>query len=248
MSCPNCKEIMQTVILDNQIILHCSLCGASFFEENGINRISFESAEKLFEEKKNTEVSGQEKLCPKDKTILKPIVNQENIPTEVTLLRCSTCKGIFVFADDLINFKKAQEAKIDYFKAWNIPLPSLKAVVVLSFVALVSAAIFSRFILFQRGPYRYTNATDLIKNIYLSKSGRYLFISFKTDYPFRSKIIFNDKTANITISKNISQKLTFIHFLTTTDIDFNHQYNYQIILIDNKGQEITTEEKELDAR
>ena len=245
MNCPNCQESMQTVTLDNQVILHCSLCGASFFEENGINRISFTAAQKLSEEKKTTEVSGQEKLCPKDKTILKPIINQENIPAEVTLLCCSTCKGIFVFADDLINFKKAQSAKINYFKTWGIPLPSLKAVVVLSFIAMVSAAIFSRFILFKTGPYQYTNASDLIKKIYLSKSGRYLFINFKTAYPFQSKIIFIDKTANITITKNISQKLTTIHFLTTADIDFNHQYSYQIILIDEKGKEVKTKEKKL---
>lgn len=248
MSCPNCNTEMSVVNLDNQILLHCGNCGGSFFEENGINRIGQDSAFQLSQDKKSDEVSGQEKKCPKDQTPLSVLENSESVPANITLLHCKTCKGFFVFPEDLVTFKKAQNTKLNYFKTWGIPLPSLRAVVVLSFVAFVSAALFSRFLLFQNGSLGQTQARDLIKQISFSSSGRYGFISFKTTIPFRSFIFITDTKTNQNFSKEISAKPTLLHYVTLTNIPFTDPLTYHIILINEKGKKVTTEEKQMELK
>ncbi len=253
MSCPNCSAEMNVVNFDNQIILHCPNCGGSFFEENSINRISRESAFQLSQDKKTTEVSGQGKECPKDLSALKPILTDSTdltdqpFPPDVTLLECPKCRGIFAYPDDLVKFKKAQNAKIEYFKVWGMPIPSLRAVVVLSFVALVSAITFSRFILFQQESLGQAKASDLIKKIDVSQSGYYRFISFTTTLPVLSRIILRDRGGK-TITKMMSEKPSKLHFITISDFPQQAEVYYQIYLIDKDGKWIRTEEKKLEKR
>ena len=253
MLCPNCGQPMNLVIADNQKILHCTNCGSSFFEENGINRITLNTAQKLAEDKKNDEISGSEKKCPKDQTLLKPILTDYNqfqpvsspIPADVTLLRCQKCAGIFAHPDDLIMFKQAQVAKIEYFKLWQLPIPSLKSVIVLGVVGLIFSAVLANYTYFKNG-LKPTSASDLIKKFYLSSSGNYLFIFFKTEKPFKSKIIFEDATDKKIIHKIISSQPKRIHQLTTSEINLENEIYYQIVLTDEKGGEIKTEKKKID--
>lgn len=245
MSCPNCENQMTVKVLENQTILHCSQCGASFFEDNGINRITAAEAEKLAEEKETDEVSGADKLCMKDGSVMKPMNRSENIPEDVTLLQCPVCKSIFVFSDDLIAFKQAQNAKINYFKTWKMPLPSLASVVVLSFVALVAALVFSRSVYFQGNSIGTTQAKDVIKKVYASKSGQYIFISFNTQIPVTSTVIFRDITNGKIILKNITSQYNTIHYITTGDFNPTDEIFYTIIIRDKNGKEVRSEEKKL---
>src|SRR4030067_1508449 len=107
MFCPNCLEKMNDDVADGQMILHCQNCGGTFFLDNGINRISLLSAQKLAFDKKINEIFSHDKSCPKDQTMLKPIQSEENIPPNTTLLKCETCNGIFAFPNDLVIFTKA---------------------------------------------------------------------------------------------------------------------------------------------
>ncbi len=235
MICPNCKEKMDEFVEDNISLLHCPNCGGTFFAENGINRISFATAQNLASDKKVSQISTQDKLCPKDQTILVAFQSSESIPPDVTLLHCNTCQGIFAFPNDLVIFKKAQAAKIDYFKLWGIPLPSIKSIAVLSaflFVSIVSLLAYSYW---QKQNLNFIQAQDMIKNIYLTTSDRYLFISFKTLVPLRSRITFTDATTNQTIEKNISGEPSTFHQLTTADVNIKDTIYYQIILTDEKG-------------
>lgn len=244
MTCPNCSHMMNYVNLDKQNILHCGNCGTSFFEENGINRISKESAEKLAMDKKTEEIEGQEKLCPLDHSRLIP-QSEEVTPQGVVILKCSKCQGVLAFPDDLLNFKKAQAAKIEFFKAWSKPLPSLRTVLVISFTAVVLGSVFYQFNNFFKYSSAPSQASNLIKNITISKSGRYLLIFFKTQTPFQSKIIFQDLTTNSQIEKTINQSPTTIHQLTTGDLNLENQILYQIILINSQGVESKTDLKKL---
>lgn len=252
MLCPNCSQPINLVTADNQTILHCSNCGGSFFEENGINRITVATAQILAEDKKTDEVSGAEKKCPKDQSILKPIstnLNQSQLissplPPDVTLLGCRQCAGIFAYPDDLIKFKQAQVAKIEYFKLWNIPLPSLKSVAIFAVAGLIFTAIFANYTFFQKG-LAPTSASNLIKKVYFSRSNHYLFIFFKTETPFASKIIFEDKTENSIITKIISNELKTTHQLTTGNLNLDNEIYYQIVLTDERGKEIKTEKKKM---
>lgn len=236
---------MTVKVLENQTILHCQNCGSSFFEENGINRITVKEAEELAKDKTTDEVSGADKLCLKDGTVLKVMDSGENIPPNATLLRCPTCKSIFVFPEDLILFKQAQEAKLNYFKAWQIPMPSLQTVVVLSFVAFAAAIIFSRSVYFQGNSISTTQAHDLIKKIYASKSGQYIFVSFTTQIPVTSRVVFRDATNGKIVKKEASTNYTTVHYITTGNLNPNDNIYYTIVLKDKNGKEVWIEERKL---
>jgi hypothetical protein len=236
---------MAVNVLENQTILHCGNCGGSFFEENVINRITVAETEKLVTAKETDDVSGADKLCMKDNSVMKPMSHTDNIPDEVTLLKCPACKSIFVFADDLITFKQAQEAKINYFKTWKMPIPSLATVVVLSFIALIAATIFSRSIYFQNNSIGSTQAQDIIKKTYVTKSGQYIFVSFTTQIPVTSLVLFKDITTGKTIIKTAMTNFTTAHYLTTGDFNPNDEIFYTIIIKDKNGMEVRNEEKKL---
>ena len=139
MHCPNCKHILTTVTLENIVIEHCNYCGGSLFEENEINRITEKDAEKLALMKQSDSISGGEKFSPRDGTIMERVQN-DSIPQHVTLLRAASTGEIFAFPEDLIEFKSAQSAKINYYKSWRIPMPALQQVLVLSFVMVFTGA------------------------------------------------------------------------------------------------------------
>ncbi len=245
MSCPNCGRQLLSHHLDNQTVLHCANCGGSFLEENGINRISLKSSVQLAADKKNDEISGEHKRCPKDGHRLAAILNDEAVPQNVTLLRCPRCRGIFAFSDDLVQFKKAQSAKVGYYKMWETPLSSIRTVVVLSFIAIVSAGLFFTFNAVQNNTSQQIQASDQVKNIAVNISGRFLFMTFQTNSPTRSQIIFNDKTINKTIVKNITDKPVKNHIFSTTELNLGDELTYQIILYTQNGATVKTPVRKL---
>lgn len=245
MTCPNCSHPMNYVCLDNQNILHCDNCGSSFFEENGINRITFASAEKLASDKKTDEIFGREKLCPNDHLCLKPLSSSEAVPQNISVLKCSRCHGVFAFPDDLLAFKKAQTTKIEFFKAWFKPLPSLRTVLVISFTAIVVGSVFYQLNTFFKNYSQPSQASDLITKINFTRSGRYLLVFFKTKTPMRSKIIFEDKTNGKRTEKTISNLQLTVHQVTISDLSLDDEIWYQIVLTDKQGKETKTEMKKI---
>src|SRR3989344_5574915 len=175
MLCPNCKEKMEADVVDDQAIIHCPSCGGTFFAENGINRISNTTAQKLATDKKNNQILTGDKDCPKDNTLLKHLKQEESIPQDVILLRCNTCQGIFAHPNDLVIFKKAQSVKIDYFKIWGIPLPSIKSIAAISLLLFVSVISLMTYSGWQRQNIYRIQAEDLIQKIFVTTSNRYLF-------------------------------------------------------------------------
>lgn len=137
LNCPNCRNPLDKVQLSKVEVDHCNNCGGTLFDYNEVNRITLADAEKLSLMKQTDVISGVEKFSPRDGSPLKRI-ESESVPQYVTLLKSDTTHEVFAYPDDLVNFKKAQDAKIGFYKAWNIPLPALKSVLVFSFVIAVS--------------------------------------------------------------------------------------------------------------
>jgi DNA-directed RNA polymerase subunit M/transcription elongation factor TFIIS len=246
MRCPNCGEQMSPQNADNQTVLHCRRCGGTFFEENGINRVSLTSAQRLSREKESDELSGDQKMCPKDNAQLAPIEHGESIPQHVTILGCPQCQGTFAYPQDLIAFKEAQTAKVAYFKTWKMPLPSLKAVMI-SFTVLLVSISFVRFLFrYQQQYLQPTQAEDVVRNVSASKSGRYLFVSFKTATPFTSKIYLLDSLTGQTVETQIQAEPTTLHFFTTAEINPNNEILYEITLQNEEGRIWKTERKRLE--
>lgn len=239
MTCPNCKQELVTQTLDNQVILYCQRCGGSFFEENGINRISLKSAKQLLTARKEDIILGSEKLCPIDQAKLTAILEEESVPQNVGLFRCPTCRGVFAYPFELVRFKQAQEAKVNYLNLWNIPPQTIRSVLVLTFVVVFSLTVFSTYLLLQKQT-SMIQAQDIIKTVNVSRSGRYLFISFRSLIPLRTKIIFQDRTKNSIEERNISVDLKTLHFYSTTNINLEDEIYYQIVGINSKGKVIET--------
>ncbi len=231
--------------LDNQNVLHCLNCGGSFFIENGINRLSLKNARQLNEDKQTDDITVGDKFCPKDFSLLSAITNDEAIPQDVTLLRCPTCFGIFVYPEDLVKFKRAQGIKIEYLKTWHHPFSPLKTVLVLSFVLIMSTAILLSFNALEHGFSPQPQAADLLKKVVISSSGHYIFINWQTTTPLRSQIVFIDKSRKISLTKTVSQTPTTSHTLIVTELDPTDNLYYQIILYDRAAVPIKTHIKKL---
>jgi len=236
---------LKTVEADNQTILHCSNCGASFFEPNGINRISILTAQKLSSDHAGDEISGEEKLCPRDKSVMKTVADDEAVPTNVTLLRCPTCRGIFAYPDDLWRFKSAQKAKLEFFKLWDKPLPTLRAVMLFSFFALISATIIIGGYSAASRRTTQTQAENVISHVNFTLSGRYLLLTFKTATPMTSSLVLSDKKTGKITTKVVSDQPATVHYLTISDINKRDEIYYVISAVDNSGSKVTTEEKRL---
>lgn len=245
MLCPNCSETMKSDYYDNQYVTHCSSCGASFFEENGINRITFDTALKLSEDKYRHYISPKEKACPKDFTTLVPISNSEAVPSDIILFLCPNCAGVFVYPDDLIKFKKAQGAKIDYYKSWQRPFASLKSVLIVLFIVILSASAFITINTFKQRALYKSEAQDLFKTLTITKSGRYILVSFRTNTPFHTQIILTNIRTGERILKDASVEPKTMHQVVLTDISEKETYSYRIVLTDRNGKSLETESKRL---
>jgi DNA-directed RNA polymerase subunit M/transcription elongation factor TFIIS len=244
MPCPNCEEQMTHHVLDKQNILHCSNCGASFFEDNGINRISLPTAMALAQDVYNkTSHVNAIKNCPKDTSVLIPVANIESVPPDVRLLSCPTCHGVFAEGKQLIVFKEAQEAKVNYLKIWKIPLPSLRPVFVLASIVILFGSLFFGLNAVQKNTLYQSQASDLFKNIKLSYAAHYMFVTFRTEAPYLSEIEFNNVTRGATTTKQISTKPQTAHYAAFNQLDITDLHDevyYVVRLKDSKGNVVVT--------
>ncbi len=239
MLCPNCQEKLTTVKFGQVEVFHCPNCGGSFFEENEINRLSFSQAKKLAVDKKNGFISAAPKFCPKDNLPMKAI-QEESVPQFVTLLKCEKCQGVFAFPDDLVNFKKAQQTKLNFFKTWRLPLPSLKSILVYSFLILTTVSLFSSFQAITTNQSLKTQADDVIKSIKISAVNNTTVVYFITKVPFQSEAVFFNQQTGQEIRRIISKEPAKTHFLTVRDIAPSETTALKIILISGKTR-ITTQ-------
>lgn len=244
MKCPNCQNRLTEETYDNQPVLHCDRCAASFFDQNGINRISEESAQQLATEISEPIVLGGQKHCPKDKATLQTYTS-ESVPPDVTLLTCPLCSGVLAYPDDLVKFKAAQDAKITFFKLWGQPIPNLSAVLVLSLVLVVSVSTLVGMTFYVGQSAVTTSASDLVKNLTVIQSGRYTLLSFQTTRPVTAHISLEDTSTGKEEILTVSSTPKTFHTLTTTTVDPSHIYMYTITLTEESGRETSTEKKQL---
>lgn len=245
MSCPNCGKRIKKVEYDNQFILHCGNCGSSFFEQNGINRLTLKSARTLAWDKKESVIKGNELACPLDSSVMIPIQNEDAIPVGVTLLRCPSCYGLFTHPEDLIKFKQAQNVKIRFFKVWSKPLPSLQTILVFGFIGFLILTVALSIVNIDNKHLTTTSAEDQISGIYAKKTAGFIFFSFHTSQAYRSSVKFIDKETGESIVRQASENFNTLHTLTINDLNSQHEIYYQILLEDEHGDKVTTKETKL---
>ena len=250
MNCANCGEQMLPLTRDDHQLLHCPNCGASFFADNIVNRITLESAQYLAENKltNNPEHIAALKKCPKDGAVMLPILNSEALPRSVTLFHCKLCNGLFAGATELVKFKEAQQVKVHYYKVWEMPLPRLQSVLIIFMIALLTGSVYlSVSSINQSAVYR-SEASELIQKVNLFKSGRYILITFRTTTPFTSEIILRNQTADDEKTKPIMKLPNTQHFATLSDVNISDEIYFKIRLTDSRGKFVETVERRLELK
>ena len=147
--CPDCNHYLarREIITEGKGLLeidHCSFCGGVFFDQFEINRLPYQEALKIsasFQRPNRELLTGSHK-CPKCQVTLERLAG-EAIPSHVYVFTCPQCHGTWFSPRQLELFKDAQKAKVDYFKKWNLPLPSLESVFLqLAIFAVISGTVF----------------------------------------------------------------------------------------------------------
>jgi Zn-finger nucleic acid-binding protein len=134
--CPNCNHQLTTKTVKTSAsgsidVDMCGSCGGVYFDRGEVNRITKDQARELVSQQDHHTSEADLKKgthhCPKCGSSLKRYWG-ESVPNDVYVLRCPACHGAWFQEDDLKRFKQAQSAKIDFYKTWKIPLPSLSTV------------------------------------------------------------------------------------------------------------------------
>lgn len=227
---------MMPVSFGSIAVDHCDFCGGTFFDQNEINRITIENALTLSKQKENDSITGNEKCCPKDSFVLKPL-QMESVPQHVVLLQCDTCRGIFAYGDDLVAFKTAQEAKLHYYTSWRRPMPSLANVLVFSFILAISVSVAYRISPYFGTPPIPTQATDELCPIELIDTDSATTIYCKSPRPYTSEALFYNQVTGEKLSRTINKEPSLVHILTVdkTDIAQSSDVCVQLSLTDAQG-------------
>lgn len=212
MLCPNCGQQMNVRNVDNEIVLHCATCGSSFFDKGGIDTITQNSARLLTEEAQGQYVLGNQKMCPKDKSILLEKVDP-NLPKNTVLLECPSCVGIFAYPDDLLKYKGIKPSQPLSAGAFKL-LPAPKSLFMLASFAVLSLAVLLNIPTISNYTSSNARAEKVIGKVYLSTSGSLLSISFKTEVSEPSTIIFYDVNKVETGRYVVSSEPKTVHVAT----------------------------------
>ena len=212
MRCPNCFHALTHKQLGKIEVEHCDNCGGTVFEANEINRITLQEAHKLADMKQSDVISGNEKFSPRDGSKLERI-EDDSIPQFVTLLKSKTTGEVFAYPDDLIHFKSAQKARVNYYKLWNIPVPALKNVLLYSFIIVSSLSVIyltSRL----QGPVnqRIQAKTLCSDNLIISSTENQIIVSCQTDEEYTSEVDIqcDGQTRRLTVNT----KPSLLHLVT----------------------------------
>ncbi|HLL60556.1 MAG TPA: hypothetical protein VK338_02470 [Candidatus Nitrosocosmicus sp.] len=227
----------------NRDIFHCRSCGTNFLEENEINRITITDALLLSHHARNIETNAS-RLCPKDHAPLK-VLQGEAIPQFVQILQCTNCLGLVTSGKDLVAFKKAQHAKIAFFKNWNLPLPSLHSVLVYSFLIILGLTTLSMFGTLFTPRTTTTQASDVIRNISIQKNGDNAILYFTTPTSYKSELIFFNKNGSKELSRSlINNAPSTVHIKNMQASSITQDLTFKIMLT-NGDQKIESELKQL---
>ena len=124
LSCPDCGQSLTGVPLglagDTSESFRCYHCGGFWLNAWLVNRINSKILDTWPGAKnQSTFISTSSNACPKDNTELENF-RSEAVPPSMHIKQCKTCGWYWFPGNTLFDYKPAQEAKINYFKAWGL--------------------------------------------------------------------------------------------------------------------------------
>lgn len=243
MTCPHCGSPLSFISIDTsdgqtQTVDECLNCGGHFLSPYMANFLTIETAKNVDSVlPKSNAVPSTHPVCPKCSQSMSSITD-DSVPGTVTVFTCPNNHGDFFPKNQLINFKKAQQAKIYYHKLWGIPLKSAFAVII-PIVILFSAITVIPSLLKQLGTSQESRvkAGDILTSPLITPiSNTQVLISFSTQNPVITQIRF---TEGLDKTFNISQTPQTNHMLNVDSLAPGTLYKY-VIILNTKGKITTT--------
>ncbi len=141
MQCPNADgELEQKIHQKEGLVItyhQCPVCDGSWLDAFNTNYLKTEDIPQTSDEP--TSAAPIQPTCPVCNEAL-TITHGDNIPQNVQTWKCPNNHGYFFPKGELFKFKRAQEAKINYFKLWSIPLPNVASVLLAIFIFFIVSA------------------------------------------------------------------------------------------------------------
>lgn len=105
----------------------CAVCSGLWLKAFDANYLDQETIGKLPDKPAGESTDRADKFCPECKALLGR--NQSDVlPPGVVAWKCPAGHGYFFTARNFKSFKTAVEAKLAYFKLWQIPIPAASGV------------------------------------------------------------------------------------------------------------------------
>jgi Zn-finger nucleic acid-binding protein len=235
MFCPNChQELTQTTThtIDKQkvIIDECFNCGGHYLPSLIINFLSDSTTKNLdsiIPKNNLPPQEGQTLLCPICSDILIKI-QEDAVPKNLTIFACPKNHGHFFPVGQLLNFKRAQKAKLTYHQIWNIPIKSAFSILLpITFLfTIISILPITLNYLKQRQESRISADSPISKPLISTINQSEVIISFSTKNPTTSQIIINYTQEQRIIDISTTPKTT--HIITLQNLTEKTTYNFTL--------------------
>lgn len=244
MTCPQCNSTLNllkvtTTDSNEKNIYECLDCGGHFLENYLVNFITTETARNVDSViPKNHNQKNNELKCPTCGQNMFIIQDDQAIPQTVSVYNCPNSHGDFFPKDNLLLFKKAQDAKLSFHKLWGIPIKTAFSVIIPLFIVFTSVTVLP----------------NLVKQINISKENR-VKASELISNPLVTPISDTEVLISFSTTSSTSSSITFTQgfkqpYSVSTDKDTNHlikidnlkpktTYIYHIT-IDPQGKNIST--------
>ena len=239
MTCPHCSQPLSFIAVDTtdgntQTVNECLNCGGHFLPPYMANFLSLETAKNVDSVlPKSKTVPATRPVCPKCGQTMSSI-KDDAVPETVTVFTCPNNHGDFFPKGQLLNFKKAQQAKIYYHKLWGIPLKSAFAVIIPLFIVFTAIAVIPT-VTKRLGTSQESRvkAGDILTAPLITPiSNTQVLISFSTKSPAKTEVRFTEGLDQTFV---VSQTLQTNHLLNVEGLHPGTLYKYVITLnINNK--------------
>jgi len=242
MTCPHCSHPLSFIAVDTvdgntQTVDECLNCGGHFLPPYMANFLSVETAKNVDSVlPKSKTVPATRPVCPKCGQNMSSI-KDDAVPETVTVFTCPNNHGDFFPKGQLLNFKKAQQAKIYYHKLWGIPLKSAFAVIIPLVIVFTAVATIPT-VIKQLGTSQESRvkAGDILTAPLITPiSSTQVLISFSTKNPARTQVRFTEGLDQTFV---ISQTPQTNHLLNVEGLQPGTLYKYVITL--NINEKLTT--------
>lgn len=238
MNCPFCSTKLQDIEVhtkDDQpgIISECFNCGGHWFPRWLANDITSIEAANIDAVIPKTSVNTPDQpRCPVCQTRLAQI-SHDPVPNGISVWTCPQGHGNFFPYKQLLQFKKAQEAKLTYHALWGIPIKSLVSVMLPVLAVLAIAGGLPLTIKeFQKGGENRTQASSIhSKPLITPISNTSALISFTTKTSHTSSLKLYQGTTLIS-QYSISLQPAINHQIVLEDLLPSTEYAFTITLID----------------